>query len=237
MERKDFTIFHEPFSVLYYVHEAKGSAKFEAEANEYASSYEEIKQQILAAAEKGPVFFKDMAYHPFKHIMNDDALIKRLTNTFIIRNPEDTINSHYAMNPDMTQEEVGYERQLQLFKKIEQIQGDAALIVDSDDLTEDPDKVIEAYCKEIGISHKAEALEWEPGQPEAWKSWESWHKDASESKGIKAITKSYEVTVDNDPKLRKMCEFHKSYYNELRAHRKRARGNEEEQSPSKKLRE
>ena len=124
MERKDFKIFHEPFSHLYYVIESKGCAKFEAEVKELPKSYEDIKRELLEAAEKGPVFFKDMAYHPFKHIMNDEELLKRLTHTFIIRNPEDTINSHYAMNKDLTQEEIGYERQLQLFKKITQVKGE-----------------------------------------------------------------------------------------------------------------
>eukprot|EP00287_Rhodomonas_sp_CCMP768_P008911 CAMPEP_0196741550 /NCGR_PEP_ID=MMETSP1091-20130531/41058_1 /TAXON_ID=302021 /ORGANISM="Rhodomonas sp., Strain CCMP768" /LENGTH=235 /DNA_ID=CAMNT_0042087299 /DNA_START=163 /DNA_END=870 /DNA_ORIENTATION=+ len=219
MERNDFTIFHEPFSVLYYVHEAKGSAKFEAEVEKFASNYEDIKKEILAAAEKGPVFFKDMAYHPFQHIMGDDEFLKRLTNTFIIRDPADTINSHYAMNPDLTREEVGYERQLQLFRRLEEVQGKAPILVDSEDLTTDPNQIIEAYCQSVGIIHVPEALEWEPGQPEAWKSWESWHKDASQSKGIIAKKNSYAVTVENDSRLREMHDLELPFYNALRAQR------------------
>mmetsp|Transcript_40076 Transcript_40076/g.61606 ORF Transcript_40076/g.61606 Transcript_40076/m.61606 type:complete len:237 (-) Transcript_40076:133-843(-) len=219
MERNDFTIFHEPFSVLYYVHEAKGSAKFEAEVENYASNYDEIKAQILAAAEQGPVFFKDMAYHPFEHIMKDEDFMRRLTNTFIIRDVADTINSHYAMNPELTQEEVGYQRQLDLFKKLQQVQHKTPILVDSEDLTRCPDGIIEAYCQEVGIIHVPEALAWEPGQPEAWKSWESWHKDASESKGIIARKNTYAVTVATDAKLRAMHDVELPFYNELRKFR------------------
>jgi hypothetical protein len=60
IERGDFAVMHEPFSVVYYLHERRAAAthaKFDAdEVADYAS----IRARILQVAQQQPVCFKDM---------------------------------------------------------------------------------------------------------------------------------------------------------------------------------
>ena len=55
-----------------------------------------------------------MCYHPFDHIIADPEFIKKMTNTFLIRDPEKTVLSNYVMNPDITSEEIGIELEYNL---------------------------------------------------------------------------------------------------------------------------
>jgi len=113
VERGDFKVFHEPFSVSYYYSPERRSDRFaEAEAKqEYG--HEQILDLMLGVEEK-PVYFKDMAYH-VAGIMSRE-LVSRFTNTFIIRNPAAVIASLNRFWPDFTLEETGYEQQHRLFE-------------------------------------------------------------------------------------------------------------------------
>jgi len=236
MERKDFTIFHEPFSVLYYAHEAESQGRpscvFEDDVGNLPNSYEDIKKQILEAAKKSPVFFKDMSYHAFQHIAKDENFLTRLTNTFIIRDPAKAISSHYAMNPYVTKEELGYSLQLEMFQIVADLSQRknsttvSPIIVDAADLIKRPAETLKTYCGALFLDYLPEALHWNPGQPKEWKIWASWHKDASRSTGIFSPTKmaqisKYTVTVENNEILRSMYEAELPFYQILHSRRLR----------------
>ncbi|MGD2271409.1 MAG: hypothetical protein PVI06_13470, partial [Desulfobacterales bacterium] len=64
IERGDFKVLHEPFSALYYVYEKRVDCPGQHIDPDAPMSYPDIKNWILQEAEKAPVFFKDMCYHP-----------------------------------------------------------------------------------------------------------------------------------------------------------------------------
>lgn len=43
--------------------------------------------------------------------------------SFIIRNPAKSIPSYYYLDPDIVEDEIGYEQQYQLFQKITELSG------------------------------------------------------------------------------------------------------------------
>lgn len=53
------------------------------------------------------------------------------------------------------------------------------------DLCENPDALIEAYCNRLEIPHIPSSTNWTPREIPEWKTWERWHLDAKESTGIK----------------------------------------------------
>ena len=61
--RGDFQVFNEPFSRAYYFGPDRVSTRYPAEEPCDDHDPEKVRDRILAAAEEGPVFFKDMAYH------------------------------------------------------------------------------------------------------------------------------------------------------------------------------
>ena len=99
MERGDFTILHEPFSYLYYIHEDGATLSPQYVDPAHPTDYAGIRAHIEQTAEARPVFFKDMCAHCFQDLDADEPFLQRLTNTFLIRDPAKAIASFYAMNP------------------------------------------------------------------------------------------------------------------------------------------
>jgi len=164
IERGDFKVLHEPFSPLYYVHERRVDCPGQHIDPKAPMSYPDIKKWILSEAQKASVFFKDMCYHPFDHVIEDMELLHRMTNTFLIREPEKTILSHWVVNPSVTSEEIGIELEYRMFAKIKEITGKTPVLIDADELEDDPQGVTAAYCGAVGIPFLPEAMSWQADQ-------------------------------------------------------------------------
>ncbi len=221
MERGDLKILHEPFSYLYYVHEAGATITQQYVDPNHPTDYPGIKTHIGSAAKEKPVFFKDMSAHCFNEIFSDEDFLKRLTNTFLIRDPAKAIASYYAMNPDVTVAEVGLEQLCAVYEKASSL-GHGPVVVDADDLEDDPEGVIRSYCRALDIPFIPEALTWDPGQKAEWEIWKDWHKDAAESTGIQKNVETFEVTVENSDHLKRMYEDQLPFYQKMYAKRVRS---------------
>jgi hypothetical protein len=146
-----------------------------------------------------------------------------MTNTFLIREPEKTILSHYVMNPDMTGEEIGYELELKLFEKVKEVTGTTPVLIDADDLEDDPEGVTRSYCEAVGIPFIAGALSWEAGKHiKDWDSWKEWHVDATRSSGIQKNFETFDFGLDDKPNLRAYYDHHLPLYQKLYAQRTNA---------------
>lgn len=221
IERGDFEVFHEPFSVVYYLHERRAApALAEADAAETAD-YPTVREQILRAAERGPVCFKDMAYHGADHLTRDDPFLDRLTHLFLIREPRQTLASHYAKNPQLTCEEVGYEQQARLFDHLCARGGETPLVIAAEDLQRVPKEVIAAVERRLGLAARPDTVRWQPGFQPQWSVWKSWHQEVAESGGIRSGQTKYAQTVDNHPRLAELLAHHQPFYEALHAQRLR----------------
>lgn len=218
MERGDFNVLHEPFSYLYYVHKQGSAITQEYTASNHPATYPEIKAYILAAAESAPVFFKDMCAHCYEDLINDDEFLSKLVNTFLIREPGKAIPSFYAMNPDVRQDEIGYEQLVKVFQKSFELNGKPP-VIDADDLEDNPAGMIKTYCEVLNIPFISEALSWDAGHKKKWDIWKKWHADAAKSSGIQKNMETFEVTVENNMHLKAYYDYHLSFYKDIYAHR------------------
>ena len=216
IERGDFKVLHEPFSALCYVYEKRVDCPGQHVDPNAPMSYPDIKNWILTEAEKSPVFFKDMCYHPFDHIIKDSEFVKKMTNTFLIRDPEKTVLSSYVMNPNVTSEEIGIELEFNLFMKVKEITGKTPILIDADELEDDPNALTRVYCEAVGIPFMPEAMQWKAGKHiKAWDSWKEWHVDATESSGIQRDMETFDFGLDDKPNLRKYFNHHLPFYQKL----------------------
>ena len=215
VERGDFKVFHEPFSVSYYYSPDRRSDRFAETEAKQEYGYAEILALMLSV-ENRAVYFKDMAYH-IAGIMSRE-FVSRFTNTFIIRDPAPVISSLSRFWPDFTPEEIGYEQQHRLFGLAVE-NGEEPAVVDAADLIRDPEGTIEAYCEKIGVPFVAEALSWQPGPVPDWEMWTEWHEEAQESTGIKS--QPLEDDTEVPAGLESVYDRCLPYYQEL--HEKRLR--------------
>ena len=215
VERGDFKVFHEPFSVSYYFSTERRSARYADREPKEEYGYEEVLSKLLAPYDK-PVFFKDMAYYVAGLMTPEFAA--RFRNTFLIREPRRVISSFHKIWPDFTLEEAGYEELHRLFGYAEEAGEEQPIVVDAADLSEDPEGVIAAYCEALGIPFIPEALSWEPREVPEWEIWEEWHEDAQNSTGIGKLPRE---PVELPEELEEVYRRCLPYYEALHAKRLR----------------
>ena len=216
VERGDFKVFHEPFSVSYYYSTERHSERFAHEEPKKEYEYAEILTRLLAPRER-QVFFKDMAYHTVG--LMSPSFVGNFTNTFLIREPKAVLSSLYKFWPNFTFEEAGYEQLHRMFRYTLEA-GQKAVVVDASDLSEDPQGTVCAYCEKLGIPFKPEALSWEPREVPEWEMWDEWHEDAQKSTGIRKQPLKNDVTLSKS--LQEVYNRCLPYYEELYANRVRA---------------
>ena len=241
-ERGDMATLHEPFLYLYYVHDGRKRLPHLDPDPRRPTSYEAIRSMILEAARTGPVFVKDMCYYVRDRIHGDADFIRRMTSTFLVRDPERSIPSYYRLDPGVTLEEIGCEAQYRCFERIGEITGRTPIVIDAADLAENPAGALRAYCRALELPFMPHALEWDEGLPAAWRDVGGWHADLAGSRGIIAEprrpaagsgghgpnaragpeTASGPDTgpgLDAAPHLRDYYDHHLPFYRKMRAYR------------------
>lgn len=221
-QRGDMDTLHEPFGEAWYQGEDPLWPRFqEGEKTTPGLTLESVWQNIQARAEKGPVFLKDFP-HYINHMWTPDFLAQ-FTHAFLIRDPAKTITSMYDKWPDFDELEVGFPEQRALFDLLTAIDGGKApTVIDSDDLLENPEAVVEAFCDGVGIPHLPQALSWEPGgDPSAHSWWDggSFHANLAKSTGLKRQARKY-VDLENTPeRVRRVHRRMLPHYQHMWQHR------------------
>ncbi|MFT3988122.1 hypothetical protein [Aestuariivirga sp.] len=221
--RGDLTCLHEPFMYDYYINRAKKQMPHFDAMDDHPRSYDAIRDMIIRKAEQGPVFFKDMSYYVIPHMLEDDAFLRRVTHSFLIRDPRASITSYAKLDPDFTSEELGYEAQ---WRHIEGLAGKTErppVIVLSERVQVDPQGEMHRYWQGVGLSDKPEALHWGDDVPKDWQQVASWHANASSSKTVQPLTPEkrkeieaeFEKLAAAQPRFRQMFAQHVPFYEKL----------------------
>jgi hypothetical protein len=208
IERGDHEIIHEPFSSIV----VQGHATV---GEQVVTSHDDLVALLAERAGDRRVFVKETTEYDYL-----DHGGRRITevglHTFIIRHPRSVIPSHYAMNPNVTCAEIGYQHQVELAQRVCGGMPSRPVVVQAEDLIADPAATIADYCGHVGIPFIESALSWTPGDHQVWNRTSEWHRDAARSSGFGQPRRVYEQTVDNTPLLAEYYRHHLPYYEFLR---------------------
>ncbi|MEV5606227.1 hypothetical protein AB0L33_32790 [Streptomyces sp. NPDC052299] len=161
------------------------------------------------------MFFKDTTDHHCPRAPADAAFLRGTVHTFLIRDPREAVPSHYALNPKVTLEEIGYAHLDELYRAVEAATGGEPTVIDAHDLVHRPDALVRAWCERVGLPFRPESLHWSPGDRDEWSATARWHTDVSRSHGFHTAVRAYPTTVDNDPVLAAYHAHHEPYYRRL----------------------
>ena len=220
-QRGDFTCFHEPWNELYYYGVDRRSdrdAHVEARPDHtYAATWDQLE---AASTNGGRAFVKDFVYS-VEHDL-DDLKLDAMAHTFLVRDPRRVIQGLAKHWPDCSWDEVGFESLHRLFDRVADRLGEAPTVMASDDLLDQPEATVRAFCEAVGIDHVPESLSWEAGdRPEVGWYGEGtgpWHDNLRASTGISRPTTEY-PPIDDDPRLVGFLERATVHYEALLAHR------------------
>lgn len=143
-------------------------------------------------------------------------ILKQFHFTFLIRHPRRAIPSYYRCTiPPLDKvtgfdhfmpSEAGYEELVRFFDfLIEQgiVDKNRITMIDADDMLDDPEGTIRAYCERAGIEFKPEMLVWSDEDTEyarnQFEKWNGFHDDAIKSSSLRARThKQKQVTKESE---------------------------------------
>lgn len=180
LERGDFHVLHEPFSYLAEF----GHSDVDGQRNRTQSA---LIESIRSRAIKHPVFFKDTTDERYPAVLDDtDFLGRQAVHGFLIRHPALTVPSYQRINPNATIEQIGFGHLHELFTAVTAARGEEPPVIDAEDLVANPEGIVEAFCRAVGIEFKPQALQWQAGARLEWSPSGRWHEDVSRSNGFQA---------------------------------------------------
>lgn len=212
--RGDFEILHEPMCDLAacgeYTHQrSDGTATVLRSASE-------LFDYIAFLRCQSPVFVKDTCEFDYEANVAGSSYLQDAQHVFMLRDPEKVINSHYAVNPQLSSDEVGYRHLVKLYNQVKTQSATAPIFVEAERLSADPDGTIRAFCDSSGLIHIPESLKWEKGHLNVWQRTQHWHVDAANSTSIAHVSKNYAVRVDNHAPLQRYYRENRPFYDYLK---------------------
>lgn len=219
-QRGDLDCLHEPFGEAWYQGEAPLWPRFTpGDRQTPGLTLDSVWADLQARAAKAPVFIKDFP-HYIDHLW-DEAFLANFTHSFLIRDPAKTITSMYDKWPDFHAKEVGFPEQRALFDLITGINGAPPPVIDSDDLLEDPHRIVRLWSEAVGIPFVESALSWAPGARDEVSWWDggSFHANLRDSDGFKPQKRRYVELAETPDRVREVHARMKPHYDHLYAHR------------------
>jgi len=223
-ERGDLVCLHEPFMYYYYLNQNKREMPHFTPEKDHATTYEGVKQMILSKAQQSPVFIKDMSYYISEEIRADHTFKQQITHCFLIRNPVASIASYYALDKEVSLEEIGFEAQWNHYHHLSSL-GIKPVVIQAEVLCADTRSVVSQWWKSIGLPYIENAFTWGDKYPENWESVKTWHRNAISSSSIQGRTaldsvkeqNRFDLAVNSAPHLQGYLDHHAPYYEKLKS--------------------
>ncbi len=107
------------------------------------------------------VFYqKHMAQHMIPGVPRD--WIGECINVFLIRHPARVIASYAAKRENPTLDDIGFRQQVELYNEA-LARGGRPVVVDSHDIRQNPQDMLEKFCNSIGLVYDPAMLKWPSG--------------------------------------------------------------------------
>ncbi|MCP4390365.1 MAG: sulfotransferase family protein, partial [Gammaproteobacteria bacterium] len=187
-----------------------------------------VLENLRQAAARRAVFAKDIPQ--FTEHLWSDRFLDRFEHSFLIRDPAKVPGSLQrswlkTSHEGFTRNEIGFDQQRELFDRLRDKTGNPPVVIDSDDLLEDPPTMANAYCNAIGIPFIASALHWEPGSRSEVLWYDSddsiWHETLKNSKGIMPQARKPANISGLPPRLQDLYDAFLPHYRQLHQYRLR----------------
>ena len=113
----------------------------------------------------GVFYQKHMTHHMIPGISRDWMAACR--HVFLTRHPARVIVSYARKMPDVSLEAIGFPQQLDLFEHAQGLEGQAPLVIDSDDILRDPETALRGLCSALELRWRPAMFAWSAVRPPA----------------------------------------------------------------------
>lgn len=141
-----------------------------------------IDEVILGPCDRPVLFMKQMVHHLTPDL--DLGFLDHCVNVLLIRDPAEVISSLVNQLPEPTMRDVGLERQVHLFRDL-QDRGQEPPVIDARQLLSNPEHVLAVLCERIGLPWDRSMLSWPAGpRPEDGPWARYWYEKVERSTGF-----------------------------------------------------
>lgn len=145
--------------------------------------------------------------------------IDRVANVFLIRAPDAVLASYVRKRESVTAEDVGFQRQAEIFDRVADRLGCAPPVVESGDILADPRGMLVVLCAAVGITFDPRMLLWPAGpRPEDGVWAPHWYGAVWRSTGF-AEPAQAEEPPDLPAALQRIADAARPFYEHLAQHR------------------
>ena len=182
--RPDTQVVDEPFYAFYLNKTRSPHPCFEAVLQSQSDNYEQVVSELTQTACKSQVQYqKHMTHHMLTG--TDLSWVKKLQHCFLIRSPAQVVNSYTRSRGVCSAEDIGIQRQFELYQDICEISGQDIPILDSNDVLKNPEGILKLLCEKLGVAFMPEMLNWPPGSRTSDGVWaKHWYKNVDNSSGF-----------------------------------------------------
>ena len=153
--RADFTVMDEPFYAPFLAVSGNDHPMREAILAAHETDPEAVAASCLAEMPTPHLYMKHMPHHMAAGFPM--AWTRECMNVHLIRHPARVIASYAAKWPDVSFDEIGFQRQAELYDEI------GGLVVDSYDIRQDPEKALRSLCSALDLPFDPAMLSWKAG--------------------------------------------------------------------------
>jgi len=181
-QRDDTIVFDEPL----YAHYLKITNSDHPGKEEILGSQnndgEEVIQEIILANHNKPIsFFKQMTHHLVDVTLD---FLSQTKNIIFIRDPKQIIASYAQVRNDVTMQDVGIEKQWQLYNHLTK-NNLHCIVLDSNEILKSPANVLQQLCNTLQISFTEKMLHWPAGAKPYDGIWAKyWYDNVHQSTGF-----------------------------------------------------
>jgi hypothetical protein len=119
------------------------------------------KSMVSNGPDNGIFYQKHMTHHMLEQFPRD--WISHVKNVFLVRDPRRVIASYAAKRTDISLEDLGFQKQIEIFDYVADKLGKAPPVIDSDDILRNPHALLMALCEACAIPFREEMLKWPAG--------------------------------------------------------------------------
>lgn len=188
--RNDTSVLDEPFYAFYLDNKGYNHPLKEAILKSQSKNWNEVAKFCSEGIpNQSKIWYqKHMAHHILKGC--DLNWLGKVKNCILIRHPKFVISSYSKKYKIESIRQLGYQQQIEIFDYLFEQNNIEPIIIDANDLLENPKKMLNKLCNKIDVRYSKKMLSWPHGARESDGLWGPyWYKNVYKSTGFIASPK------------------------------------------------
>ncbi|WP_417456244.1 HAD family hydrolase [Kordiimonas sp.] len=183
-----------------------------------STDWRQVANDLTAAVPDGyDIFYqKHMCHHMVGSL--DWAWARTLKHAFLIRDPRAMLASYVKSRAEVTLDDIGLVRQVDIFEREADRLGSAPPVIEGSDILRDPEFYLGRLCEALGIAFDQAMLSWPSGARDTdgvWAPW--WYENVQKSTGFMKREESEKVHLN--AALERIADQALPLYERMRAHK------------------